>query len=146
MNAALPLPSFDNIRIALQFWLDQQDKWFYFEGAALPTGSIANTEVPNPLRSQTTIDFSRQDETLYYLQTRIIGKIHDVVPFPPSLLLHDATVLTVRLWHQRNLRTSVINKESRPKYGLVFSQITYYEPVDKPETFLESDPRVSAEA
>ena len=31
MQTQIPLPTFeDNIKL-LQFWIDQQDKWFYFE-------------------------------------------------------------------------------------------------------------------
>jgi hypothetical protein len=43
-------------------------------------------------------------EILYYSQSRVIGLIHDIVSYPPSLLLHDATVFTINLVpeHQEN--------------------------------------------
>lgn len=143
INAQFPFPSFEDIRRLLQFWLDQQDKWFYFEGAILQSGSTGEVEAPNPLHIQTTVYISRRDETVHYLQTRIVGKIGDVVSYPPSLLLHDAVVFTARLSYQRRFSTSIVSKETRRRYGLVFSQITYYEPIDDYEKFLAQDPRVS---
>ena len=38
MNTQIPLPSFDDIRRILNFWFDQQDKWFYFETGMFQTG------------------------------------------------------------------------------------------------------------
>jgi hypothetical protein len=143
MSAQLPFPSFEDIRRVLQFWLDQQDKWFYFEGATLQSGSTGEVEAPNPLHSRTMVNISRRDETVHYLQTRIVGKIGDVVSYPPTLLLHDAVVFTAQLSYQWQFSTSIVSKETRRRYGLVFSQITYYEPIDDHEKFLDQDTRVS---
>ena len=143
MNAQLPIPSFEDIRKALQFWIDQQDKWFYFEGAASQSGAEAESQTPNPLHSHSMVDTSTREETIYYLQPRIVGKIGDVVSFPPSLLLHDATVFTTLLSYRWGPRTSIVSKESRSRFGLVFTQITYYEPLDDHDAFIARDPRVS---
>jgi hypothetical protein len=89
------------------------------------------------------VNISRRDETVHYLQTRIVGKIGDVVSYPPTLLLHDAVVFTAQLSYQWQFSTSIVSKETRRRYGLVFSQITYYEPIDDHEKFLDQDTRVS---
>jgi hypothetical protein len=36
----------------------------------------------------------------------------------------------------------MVNVEERHQYGLVFSQITYYEPIENIELFISNDPRV----
>jgi hypothetical protein len=144
MNTQFPIPSFDDIRRILQFWIDQQDRWFYFEGAASQSGSIGEAHAPNPLHSRTMVDTSTQKQTIYYLQPRIVGKIGDVISYPPSLLLLEAQVMTAHLSYQYGLQTSIVSREVRPKYGLVFTQITYYEPVEDHLRFLAEDPRVAA--
>jgi hypothetical protein len=37
----MPIPTFEDIRKILQFWIDQQDKWFFFEGPLEDSGSVA---------------------------------------------------------------------------------------------------------
>jgi hypothetical protein len=143
MNIQLPIPSFEDIRKLLQFWIDQQDSWFYFEEVARQSGSTGEAQAPNPLHSGTGLQFSFQDQTIEYIQTRIVGKVGDVVTYPPSLLLIDAQVFTALLSYRKGLNTSIVSSEVRPKYGLVFSQIAYYEPIEKPSLFLRKDPRVS---
>lgn len=144
MNVNLPFPTYEDIRKALQFWVDQQDKWFYFETAASQNRSWGQTEVPNPLQQRTMTSHSYREETIYYLQTRIVGKIGDVIEFPPSLMLNDAEAFTVEFSRSQSYtNTRIVAKESRDKYGLVFSVITYYEPVGDYEAFIEEDQRVN---
>jgi len=141
----LPIPTFEDIRRALQFWIDQQDKWFYFETVTFPNRSTEDSEVPNPIQSRSPMTWARSDVTTYYLQTRIIGKIGDVINFPPSLMLHDSKVFTVEFYHSRlHSTTQVISEEDRSRYGLVFTQITYYEPIEDEEAFLDSDQRIQS--
>ncbi len=144
LSGSMPIPSFEDLRKILQFWIDQQDKWFYFEGPALQAGTTGEAEVPNPLRSGTSISFSRRDETVQYIQTRLVGRIADVVSYPPSLLLADATVFNAELSYSGGPEARISSPETRSKYGLVFSQITYYEPLDDRDAFLAEDPRVQA--
>jgi hypothetical protein len=143
MSVQLPIPSFEDIRKILQFWIDQQDKWYYFEGIPSESGITGEARVPNPLHSRAMMDTSTEKRTVHYLQTRLVGKIGDVVSYPPSLLLLDTRVFTALVSYDFDLRTSIVSQELRPKYGLVFSQITYYEPVEDLSTFLSEDPRVS---
>lgn len=124
-----------------QFWIDQQDKWFYFETAIIPSGSTGESEVPNPLHTRTITSWTTSNETNQYIQTRIVGSINDVVSYPPSLLLRDVSVFTVSLIYGRQI-TRMVSIEKRVKYGLVFSQITYYEPIDDIESFLTGDSRI----
>lgn len=141
MNAQIPLPSFNDIRKILQFWIDQQDKWFYFETQLIQSRSTGVSDVPNPLHNTTRVSWSRSSETMHYIQTRIVGKIYDVVSYPPSLLLSEVSVFTVDdIFDQRS--AILVSFEKREKYGLVFSQISYYEPINDIELFLEKDPRV----
>ena len=79
-----------------------------------------------------------------FVQSRIVGKIRDVIPYPPSLMLTDVTSFTVKITFEYQ-KIDVINVENRKKYGLVFSQITYYEPIDDVDLFLAKDPRVANE-
>jgi hypothetical protein len=82
-------------------------------------------------------------ETIQYSQSRIIGKIYNVVEYPPSLLLHDVTIFTANLlWG--NEGHFMKNTEKRNQYGLVFSQITYYEPVENVDFFISNDISCSA--
>lgn len=141
MNAQIPFPSFEDIRKLLGFWIDQQDKWFYFETETIQIGTSGRTQyAPNNIaRHASTWD--EITESFQYRQARIIGKIHDVVSFPPSLLLEDATVVTVNLLHDRQ-KPDVVDVEKRKKYGLVFTQITYYEPIDDIANFIKNDIRI----
>jgi hypothetical protein len=143
MSVQLPIPSFEDIRKMLQFWIDQQDKWYYFEGISSESGTTGEAQVPNPLHSRTTVDRSTEKRTVHYLQTRLVGKIGDVVSYPPSLLLLDTRVFSALVSYDYGLRTSIVSQEVRPKYGLVFSQITYYEPIEELSQFLAEDPRIS---
>lgn len=142
MNAQIPLPSFDDIRKILEFWISQQDKWFYFETGIVQSGSAG--EIQNAPRNVASYSpaWDKMNETFQYTQWRVVGKIYDVVSYPPSLLLEDVTVLTVYLTFKRQ-GADIVKKEKRNKYGLVFSQITYYEPIDDIETFIKNDSRVN---
>jgi hypothetical protein len=142
MNPQIPLPSFEDIRKILQFWIDQQDKWFYFETAIIHSGSTGQSEVPNPLQRPYASPWSRSSEINEFIQARIVGCIKDVISYPPSLLLKDVSVFTVCLTNGLQYM-NLISIEKRNKYGLVFSQITYYEPIDNIEEFLVSDARVA---
>ncbi|MEW6086402.1 MAG: hypothetical protein AB1607_17595 [Chloroflexota bacterium] len=141
---SIPLPSFEEIRKILNFWIDQQDKWFYFEGDKMQTGSEGRvTHSPPPL-ARTSSPWDDKRETIQYIQSRIAGRIKDVVPYPPSLLLDDVFVFTA-LFSIDNLNGYVISRERRNAYGLVFSQITYYEPIQDLEAFLQKDARIKYE-
>ena len=141
MNAQIPLPSFEDIQKILGFWIDQQDKWFYFETGAIQSGSTGEIQNPPKNISRSSPTWDKINETFQYTQSRIAGKIYDVVSYPPSLLLQDVTVFTVNLTVGNN-NVDVLNIEKRNRYGLVFSQITYYEPIDNVESFLKDDPRI----
>ena len=139
-HGQIPLPTFeDNLKL-LQFWIDQQDKWFYFETESVKSSSYGETDVPAPMH-QVTTERAYSSETTYYVQSRIVGKISDIIFNPPSLLLSDANEITVKINFDRN-SSSVISRKIRKKYGLVFSQITYFEPIKNHELFLEEDDRV----
>ena len=69
----LPLPSFEDIRKILQFWIDQQDKWFYFETAMILSGSTGQSDAPHIQRSRADIHWSRSSEINEFIQTRIVG-------------------------------------------------------------------------
>ncbi len=100
--------------------------------------------MPNPLQQRTMSSRSYRDETVYYLQTRIVGKIGDVVEFPPSLMLNEADVFTAEFSRgQSYTNTKIVEEEKRTKYGLVFSVITYYEPIDDYEVFIDEDQRIN---
>ena len=142
MNPQFPIPSFEDIRKILQFWISQQDKWFYFETNLLQSGVSGEEQAPNPLHNLATIALSTSKQTNYYLQDRIVGKIQDVVSYPPSLLLTDVVITTVHFSYEWKLSTSIVSKEERDNYGLVFSQITYYEPIQDVESFLSNDIRI----
>ena len=144
MNFQLPIPSFEDIQKSLQFWIDQQDKWFYFETAVVQSGSFSQSEIPNQLRAQTRTSMSTSRQISKYVQTRIVGRIYDVVYYPPSLLLSDVGVSTVTLTYDGSEDVSVVSSEDRERYGLVFSQITYYEPIKNIEAFWKKDKRVIA--
>lgn len=141
MNAQIPIPSFEDIRKLLEFWINQQDKWFYFETEAVQIGTSGRTQYAprNIARHASTWD--EINETFQYSQSRIVGKIYDVVSFPPSLLLQSVTVFTVHLLHNQQ-KPDVVNVEQRQKYGMVFSQVTYYEPIDDIEAFIKNDTRI----
>lgn len=135
LGVQFPFPSFEDIRKTLEFWFDQEHKWFYFETALVPSSSAGTTNSSNAALSSLTL----ADQ--WYAQTRIVGQIIDVVTYPPSLRLEDASVFTIELRFRLSTKR-ILNSEVRPKYGLVFSQITYYEPIDDPKDFLRSDPRL----
>jgi hypothetical protein len=141
MNAQIPIPSFEDIRKLLEFWINQQDKWFYFETETIQTGISGRTQYAPQNIARHTSAWDERNETLQYSQSRIVGKIYEVVSYPPSLLLQDVTVFTVNLLYDRP-KFDIVNLEKRKKYGLVFSQITYYEPVEDIETFINIDIRV----
>lgn len=142
VNVQIPLPSFEDFRKILQFWIDQQDKWFYFETAIIKSGSTGESDVPNALRTSTKNSTAKRSETNQYIQARIVGSINDVVLYPPSLLLQNVSVFKVRLTYGEQT-SRLVSREKRDKYGLVFSQITYYEPIDNVESFLMGDVRVT---
>ena len=73
---------------------------------------------------------------------RIVGKINDVIYNPPSLMLNDAIELTVQIDYEESSHQVKLKKE-RKKYGLVFSQITYFEPIDDYVYFMNNDDRVT---
>lgn len=141
MNVQIPLPSFEDIQKLLGFWIEQQDKWFYFETETIQIGVTG--KIQNAPKNVARHVFTRQEvnETYQYSQTRIIGKIHDVVSYPPSLLLQDVTVFTATLEYEHQ-KENFINIKKRKKYGLVFSQITYYEPIEDIDYFINNDDRV----
>lgn len=139
-QAQIPLPTFeDNLKL-LQFWIDQQDKWFYFETASVISSKLGETFVPAPMH-QIVAERVTNDETYYYVQTRIVGRIRDVIFNPPSLMLNDANEITVQINYDRNKHT-VLTRQKRKNFGLVFSQITYFEPIENFEKFIENDERV----
>ena len=135
LNPQLPLPTFEDWRKMAQFWIDQQDKWFYFETALVPSSSHGTTQ--NSTATLTSSTFADQ----WYAQTRIVGKIIDVVTYPPSLRLEEASVFTIEMRFRLSTKR-ILNTEVRRKYGLVLSQITYYESVDNPKDFIISDSRL----
>jgi len=143
MNSQIPFPTFEDFRKLLEFWIDQQDKWFYFEIEAIQSGMVG-FEYEQPLGVSWALSNNQKKatQTLQYKQKRVIGKIHDVISHPPSLLLKDAKIFTVNL-NLDNDSEKITRTEKRKKYGLVFSQITYYEPIDNIEGFLSNDPRVN---
>lgn len=136
------LPSFDDIRNMFNFWIDQENKWFYFETATLKAGSNIERDVYNPLHMNTTVATEYGRESVDYVQDRIVGRISDVIPYPPSLLLLNSSIFSVKLDILRGTK-SLVKCEKRETYGLVFSQITYYEPIKNLEVFLKDDPRIS---
>ena len=89
--------------------------------------------------SPSAMDDSR--ESTQYTPLRIIGKIQDDLSFPPSLLLKRVSIFTVSVSFD-NLTGRVINIDERKEYGLVLSQITYYEPIHDIALFLRDDSRV----
>ena len=142
MNPQIPIPSFDDIRKLLHFWIDQQDKWFYFELGMVQIGISGETSRTDTMgMGYSTGGNDKTKETIQYSQSRIVGKIHNVVEYPPSLLLHDVTIFTANLlWgNESHFMKSI---EKRNQYGLVFSQITYYEPVENIDLFISNDIRV----
>jgi hypothetical protein len=142
-NVQLPFPSFEDIRKALQFWFDQQDKWFYFEVGLVQGGTSGRAQSPNPIHDHALWTFTESQQTIQYRQTRLVGRIRDVVSFPPSLLLSEAEVLTVDMtFFGASQGEWIVASEKRERYGLVFSQITYYEPINDIESFRQEDPRV----
>jgi hypothetical protein len=141
MSGQIPIPTFDDIRKLLNFWFDQEEKWFYFEIAAIQAESVSLKVVPGQTTNLTHI-FEDTNEYIRYAQTRIVGKIHDVVEYPPSLLLQDVSVFTV-IFDIKSKGVNLISSEKRNNYGLVFSQIIYYEPIEDPGSFLNKDVRVS---
>lgn len=144
LNAQIPLPSFEDIRKLLQFWIDQQDKWFYFETLRIRIGSEGASEVPKLRSIQSIPSWTANKETDHYLQTRLIGRIHDVVSYPPSLLLSDVSIVTASLSYGQIPSGEIVSNEKRDRYGLVFSQITYYEPINDIDSFLEQDQRMAS--
>ena len=140
----MPEPLFltsEDMRKILNYWFDQRKKYFYFETAAIKAAS--HSERQKSERSGYILPASSdiREEVVDYFQERIVGRVSEVVPYPPSLVLHEASIFTVRL--EINYGTQKIEKtEKRASYGLVFSQITYYEPIESVEEFLHDDPRI----
>jgi hypothetical protein len=131
----------DDMRKILNFWFEQRKKYFYFETAALKV--LSHSERQRTERTGYVLPASTdyREEVVDYFQDRIVGRISEVVPYPPSLLLHDVSIFTLRL--EINYGTQKIEKsEKRESYGLVFSEITYYEPIENVEEFLRDDPRI----
>jgi hypothetical protein len=143
VNSQFPLPSFEDIRKIFEFWTDQENKWFYFEIGSIRSGSKIISEVRNMNNVIGGVAFNRNDEISIFLQDRIVGKIHDVVTYPPSLLLEDATVFTTKMEYDKQNTNTLVSTEKRNRYGLVFSQITYYEPVNDIISFLSNDKRIN---
>ena len=143
MNAQIPIPSFDDIRKLLSFWIGQQDKWFYFETGMVQIGRSGETQKEPTEYAKLAPSWDKINEIIQYSQLRIIGKIHDVVEYPPSLLLHDVTIFTADT-DSYNRKGNLVDTEKRKQYGLVFSQVSYYEPIDDVEFFISSDVRVKS--
>ncbi len=140
MESPLFLTSAD-MRKILNFWFDQRKKYFYFETAILKASSHSERQRAQRFGRYFPASPEYREEIIDYFQDRIVGRISEVVPYPPSLLLHDISIFTVRL--ENNSETIKIEKkEMRQAYGLVFSQITYYEPIMNIEDFLREDPRI----
>lgn len=143
ISLPLPFPTFDDFRKYFNFWIDQENKWFYFETTALKVASNTERDVEDPNHRPlfgTTTEHSR--ESVEYVQDRIVGHISDIVSFPPSLLLKDTSIFSVRLDVLQGTK-ELLKVEKRQTYGLVFSQITYYERIENEEQFLKDDPRIS---
>ncbi len=141
IKAQILLPTFEDNMKLLQFWIDQQDKWFYFETDIVQSSSYGEEEVPAQMYQLTPVNAYR-NHTIVYIQSRIIGKIHNVIFNPPSMMLDNTIVITAEINFDRNKHT-IISRQERMKYGLVFSQITYFEPIEDHELFLEKDGRVN---
>lgn len=131
----------DDMRKILNFWFEQRKKYFYFETAALKVASHSERQRTERTGYVLPASTDYREEVVDYFQDRIVGRISEVVPYPAGLLLHDASIFTVRL--EINYGTQKIEKsEKRESYGLVFSEITYYEPIENVEEFLRDDPRI----
>ena len=142
MNAQIPLPSFDDIRKILHFWIDQQDKWFYFETNMMQSGiGGVIQKAPSQMGYGRLNNKDITSEQFQYSQTRIVGKIHNIVEYPPSLLLQDVTIFTVELEFPHK-KGNVVDVEKRNQYGLVFSQVAYYEPIKDFQSFVANDSRI----
>jgi hypothetical protein len=139
---SIPLPTFDNIRNLFNFWINQEDKWFYFETEKLKVASNRESEVHDPFHTNPLGSTDYRKESIFYRQDRIVGRISDVVPYPPSLLLQETSIFKVRLDVYQGTK-ELMEIETRKTYGLVFSQITYYEPIENWEVFIKSDIRVA---
>jgi hypothetical protein len=131
----------DDMRKILNFWFEQRKKYFYFETAALKVASHSERQRTERTGYVLPASTEYREEVVDYFQDRIVGRISEVVPYPAGLLLHDTSIFTVRL--EINYGTQKIEKsEKRESYGLVFSEITYYEPIENVEEFLRDDPRI----
>lgn len=137
----LPFPTFEDFRKYLSFWFDQQDKWFYFETEKLISGSAGRIMHMQPTLAELSSPLDDTQESTQYAQLRIVGQIQDVLSFPPSLLLTNTSVFTVQVSFDGS-KDRILNLEKRKEYGLVFSQITYYEPIHDVAVFLQEDSRV----
>lgn len=152
MPASMPIPTFEDIRKLLQFWIDQQDKWFYFETNPQDYGTDVTSrgglrEVP-PIGSNITFSIAYPNQ----YQERIIGKVSDALSFPPSLLLRDAKVLVAKLQlskagkiggHDRKPEARRVSVKDSKEYALVFSRIHYFERIraKSADSFMSEDPR-----
>ena len=139
MNAQIPIPSFDEIRKVLNFWFDQKDKWFYFETEMFQIG--IDGDIQKMSGPYGTLYRDITNEMFQYSQSRIVGKIYDVIEYPPSLLLRDVTVFTANI-NSSNRKGEVVDLENRKQYGLIFSQISYYEPIEDVASFISNDARI----
>jgi hypothetical protein len=140
----MAMPNFqtsEEMRKILNYWFDYRKKYFYFETGTLRVASHSERHRTERTGYVFPPSEDHKEEVVDYFQDRIVGRISEVVPYPPGLLLHDTSIFTVRL--EINYGTQKIEKsEKRQTYGLVFSQITYYEPIDNVEEFLRDDSRI----
>lgn len=128
----------DDMRKILNFWFEQRKKYYYFETATLKVATHSERQRAERTGYVLPAATDYREEVVDYFQDRIVGRVSEVVPYPPGLMLHDTTIFTVRL--EINYGTQKIEKsEKRPSFGLVFSQITYFEPIENVEEFLRDD-------
>lgn len=141
-NLFRPMPTFEDVRKMLSFWFDQQDKYYYFETDSIDAGEFQK-EMPvfsnSPLKGSTT------SVNRHRIQEQIIGKIHDILTYPPSIVLTDVTVEFVDIEYSPlgKPHSSKITLETQDSYGLVLSRIKYFEKIS-PQTsdeFMETSSR-----
>jgi hypothetical protein len=54
------------------------------------------------------------------------------------------SIVTASLSYGQIPSGEIVSNEKRDRYGLVFSQITYYEPINDIDSFLEQDQRMAS--
>ena len=136
------MPTFEDIQKLMSFWSEQQDKFYYFEIESVESGERVEDEPIWTVRSSIPLPESRtQEVTRYRIQERIVGKIKDVLFFPPSLLLTDVSIRVTELTLQRNEKPLVttLDTQEQDTYGLVMSRIHYFERIGPkdPKQFME---------